>query len=174
MIPRPEFHQHPGEVDKERVLTKTSHQNIAFSQLLLPGGILSDELIKACRLRGLKSAGVNLVGGFLEDFEYCLGRKDPTVHNKINYRPPQKESAAVMLICANANIGIGEDGALLVHCHGLVSSHNGAPIGGHFVADKIRICKQPVTAFFTGLVGAGFRQMYDGEVTHSIFKPAIL
>lgn len=170
----PVFYRHPGKVGKERMVSKSSHQSLAFHQQLLPGAILSEELIRACRSRGLKSAGVNLVGGFFEEFEYCLGWEDPNLHNKINYRPPIRASSVVMLICANANIGIGEDGEPMVHCHGLVTSHEGAPIGGHFIADKIRICKQPVTAFFTGLVGAGFRQMYDGEVTHSIFKPAAL
>ncbi len=174
MIQRPEFHQHPGKADKERVLMKQVPQAIHFHQQLLPGANLAGELIKACQARGLKSAGVNLVGGFFEGFEYCLGRKDPNMHNKINYRPPIKVPGVVMLIGANANIGIGTDGGLLVHCHGLVTSDQGVPIGGHFVAEKIRICKQPVTAFFTGLGGVGFRQIYDSEVTHSIFKPAML
>ncbi len=171
MIQRPVIYKHQGPVNDERVVSRLLSHSLTFRHELPPGVVLADELVAACQRWGVNSAAVTLVGGFFKSFEYCLASQDPDKKHKIAYMPSIKAAGEVMLICANATVGKGEDGKPLVHCHGLVTSGGGIPMGGHFFADKIKICRQPVIAFFTGFVGAGFQQQYDHEVTQAIFKP---
>ncbi|VAV96775.1 hypothetical protein MNBD_ALPHA08-224 [hydrothermal vent metagenome] len=171
MIQRPVIYKHQGKVDEKRVVSVLSPQSITFRHELVPGAVLADELVMACQRRGVNSAAISLVDGYFEGFEYCLASQNPDRKNKITYMPPIKETGIAMLITANATVGIGEDGEPLVHCHGLVTSNAGVPVGGHIFANKIKICRQPVMAFFTGFTGIGFTQQYDFEVTQAIFKP---
>lgn len=171
MIQRPVIYKHQGPVNDERVVSRLLSQSLTFHHELPPGVVLADELVAACQRWGVNSAAVSLVGGYFESFEYCLASQDPDKKHKIAYMPSIQETGVTMLICANATVGLGEDGEPLVHCHGLVTSSDGVPVGGHFFADKIKICRQSVMAFFTGFIGAAFQQQYDHEVTQAIFKP---
>lgn len=166
----------PGPVARERITLGRDARAAVRSNLvrLAPGAPLVEAFVAAMRAATggeWRPAAFELLSGALEPCIYCLAAPDTGGARVVTYTP-MRNAGTVRLFGGAATLGIGADGAPLLHCHAwFAEPHEGRVFGGHLDTAASRIGGEGVRVRMTVFDGFDIRQLPDAETNHTLFRP---
>lgn len=167
---RPRTLVHPGPVAPVRLEHVAARAQRQWRLVLAPGQVLLSALTDALAAQGVQAAAMALLGGELQTVAYCLPIPDPEGKVIATYGAPLVLHHATLLR-GSATLGLGADGAPVIHCHASFSDTQGAVRGGHVLTDRTVVGQRPVTVLVTALDGIDLRLGFDPETRLHMLRP---
>lgn len=128
-------------------------------------------LVSALAERAIHHAAVQVIAADIARMAYLTGAEDSSGERVATYGAPTWLDGPVTLIGANAILGVGPDGAMLLHCHAVVVDGAGRLHGGHLPPGDVLLGAGGAVALATPLRGAAFAAVYDSETNYPLFQP---
>lgn len=166
----------PGPVARDRITLGMDICEDVRSCLvrLVPGMPLVEAFCAAMRAATggeWRPAAFELLSGGFEPCIYCLAAPDPGGERVVTYTP-MTNAGAVRAFGGSATLGIGADGAPLLHCHAwFAEPHEGRVLGGHLDTFASRVSGEGLRVRMTVFDSFDIRQLPDAETNHTVFRP---
>ena len=118
-----------------------------------------------------RPAAFEILSGGFEPCIYCLAAPDPGGERVVTYTP-MTNAGTVRAFGGSATLGIGADGAPLLHCHAwFAEPHEGRVLGGHLDTFASRVGGEGLRVRMTVFDSFDIRQLPDAETNHTVFRP---
>ncbi len=163
--------RHPGPMPAARWSSVENPGGAALRLVLPAGRTLYDALVEPLRARGVSACAINVLDGHFSRVAYCLARPMPHIEQVIAYSTPITVAGGVRLVGAGGTLGEDEDGAPLVHCHGLLVDAQGRLIGGHLLTEHCVIGAGDAVAYVHVLSATRLTRRYDAQIKLAVFQP---
>ena len=168
---RPRTMAHPGPVAPLRLEHVAARGQRQWRLQLAPGQVLLGALTGALAEQGVQAAALTLLGGQMQTVAYCLPIPDPEGQVIATYGAPLVLHD-VCLLRGSATLGLGADGAPVVHCHASFADAQGTVRGGHVLTERTVVGRRPLTVLATALDGVGLRLGFDPETRLHMLRPS--
>lgn len=167
---RPRTIVHPGAFNPVRIQSKNSVAARHVRLSLAPGQSLFDGLVRPLAEMNIHSASTTILGGYLDNLEYCIVQPDPAGKVVGIYTPPVLAGRSY-IIFGNATLGKNQAGEPVVHCHAAIRGQDGLTRGGHLLTKACIVGPEPISVFVTSLDGIELRVAFDAETSMPLLQP---
>jgi len=119
---------------------------------------------------GIRYAQIEFSSGWLEASVYHTAPPEASGKTLVKYGAGI-DAGAALLLSANATYGYGNDGASLLHCHGLLVAAGGRMHGGHLDTSRCIAGAAGLHAQLVATRNSGFELDLDRTSNMRVFHP---
>ncbi len=161
----------PGEALNPRRLAVSAESGADWRVRLPAGADLLNGLVAALSAQGVRQAAVSILGGCFAQVAYLTGQPDRSGERVATYGEPTHLAGPVMLLGANAILGMNPKDEPLIHCHAVLVDRDGRLHGGHLPPGAALLGGDGAVALVSTLTDGGFKVAYDSETNYPLFHP---
>ncbi len=161
----------PGEALYPRRLSVSAGSGGDWRVSLPAGSDLLNGLAAALSARGIWHAAVSIISGSFAQVSYLTGQPDRSGERVATYGEPTHLAGPVLLLGANAILGVNPQDQPLIHCHAVMVDRDGRLHGGHLPPGAALLDDRGAVALVFALTDGGFKVAYDSETNYPIFHP---